>query len=552
MFKKTLAGVTALLLALGMVALATSPAAAAGPKQHNGVSITICHATGAGTWQKITPNVNSIKDDGHINPSTSDIHANDIVPAFWYDVHVSGPDWDQVQFLGKNLTTVWGGYTGEEILENGCAIPAPIQVTPGYSVQQEQCVEGEVRKGHVTVTTHAGLTYTLTGPGDVDVPITNGQSAELEPGVQYLLTASDADPNDKYAGGNLSVPIVIPAYDGQCGETSEEPETVEATATPTQAQCVEGELADAFITVDLVDGVTYTITKNGQPVAFDENGKTGALEPGDYLVEAEAADGYALAEPYSVTITIVEYEGECGEQELEPTVVEPDYSSEPMQCIEGEFYGGFITVDLTVPGVTYTITKNGANVPFDEFGKTGALAEGDYLVEAVDADPNDGYVLEGEYSETVTIVYEPSEDCEQVTLADVEPKVSYTEATCAASASYVLSNNQTLPGDVDPAVFWTVGGDAKAEGVAHSAAAGSTVKIIATANGPDWGFTGDLDGILEFEHTFAAAPDCGELTTLALTGQSGSPALAAAGFLGLLGVALIRSARRATDLRQEA
>jgi len=78
------------------------------------------------------------------------------------------------------------------------------------------------------------------------------------------------------------------------------------------------------------------------------------------------------------------------------------------------------------------------------------------------------------------------------------------------------------------------------------------VKIIATANGPDWGFTGDLDGILEFEHTFAAAPDCGELTTLALTGQSGSPALAAAGFLGLLGVALIRSARRATDLRQEA
>ena len=359
-------------------------------------------------------------------------------------IHLDGPAGGPLVASGKTISHV--------IV---CSVPTPrTSVTPEYSSTSETCVADALVAGSITVVLKTGIVYSLTGPGNVAIDISSGSSGPLVTGTTYRLTAADSDPNDLIDGGSLSVDILIAPYGDDCG-----------SVTPT-------------------------------PVipAFD------------------LQDQYCDA---------------TGDPEV--------------------LANGFITVDLTVPGVVYTITDaNGDPVPFDPVtGKTAALPAGTYTVGATDADPADAYLLAAPYSEQATI--DPQRfPCDLDTFPDVVPSVSYTEPTCAVpTGSYRLSNDTTLPGAVTPAVFWTVAGAPKAEGVAHTAAAGSSVTILATANGPVYGFGGDDDGKITFEHTFAAAPTaCGELETLALTGQPTTPLLAIAGLLGLLGVGLVRSARR--------
>ena len=84
-------------------------------KQH--VEVTLCHATPPATaangWNSITIDDDAVVKQGHDN------HAMDIIPAFTY--------WDkdgQHSYPGKNLSTIFGwGVTGQQVLDNGCAIP---------------------------------------------------------------------------------------------------------------------------------------------------------------------------------------------------------------------------------------------------------------------------------------------------------------------------------------------------------------------------------------------------------------------------------------------
>lgn len=81
--------------------------------------VTLCHATPPATakngWNELTISADAVFKQGHDN------HAADIIPAFVY-TNQSGSD---VTYPGKNLTTKWSGYTGQQILNNGCALPAP-------------------------------------------------------------------------------------------------------------------------------------------------------------------------------------------------------------------------------------------------------------------------------------------------------------------------------------------------------------------------------------------------------------------------------------------
>lgn len=458
MLKRILAGATSLLLALGMVALATAPAQAAGP-QYNGDKVTICHSPSSASnpWTVNTVSVNSMKEDGHIDPSLSDTHADDIIPPFWYDVHVDGPDWEGVFYPGKNLDTLFSGFTGAEILANGCALPQNLAITGAGT--PETCTAGAVVAGSILLTV-----------------LVNGSSVALP-----------------------------------------------------------------------VNGVTVTVTGPGYTDAVVTSTSLTGLADGDYTFTVTTDASKKLSTPAVFVVNVAD-SGACGEQ---PTTVTPDFDvadqvcEVPEEAEAGVLVDGYITVDLSVPGVTYAISKGGSPVPFDAVtGMTGPLAPGDYLVEATDADGTDMYVLAAPFSETATIAADDSVLCEQ--LVDhplVVPNVTYQEATCTVpTGSYTLSNNQTLPADPTQAVFWTVDGSPVAEGT-HSAAAGSTVHIVATANGPDYGFEGEAP-TLAFDHDFADAPTDCDLTTLALTGQDSSSLLGMAGFLGLLGVALLRTARR--------
>ena len=101
------------ILGAGLLLFAMSGVASA-----SGTSVTLCHATppdtGAGGWHTITTDTSS---DGSLKGGHDTSHDADIIPAY---VDASSG----FSYPGKNLTTDFGGVTGQQILDNDCASPA--------------------------------------------------------------------------------------------------------------------------------------------------------------------------------------------------------------------------------------------------------------------------------------------------------------------------------------------------------------------------------------------------------------------------------------------
>jgi hypothetical protein len=316
----------------------------------------------------------------------------------------------------------------QDISHIGWKNPVRGNLTPGYSSTNEQCVDGQLVSGTVSVVVTQGVAYALTGPQGA-VALNGGSSGPI-PAGEYTLTGSDSDPNDGFTVTALATGVTIAAFEGQCGY---EPQPVVVTpgVSSTSEKCVDGKLVGGTITVDLsVPGVVYEIDEGA--VAFDPTtGTTGPLAPGQYVVkatDADANDAYVLAEVFEVVVEVESHYGTCGGYEPEPTVVTPAVESLDQSCDAGDLVGGTITVDLSVPGVTYEI--DGGTVPFDGSGTTGPLAPGQYVVSATDSDANDDYVLEEPFEQVVEILayygqcgYEPEV---------VTPKVDSTDQICEA------------------------------------------------------------------------------------------------------------------------
>jgi hypothetical protein len=119
----------------------------------------------------------------------------------------------------------------------------------------------------------------------------------------------------------------------------------------------------------------------------------------------------------------------------------------------------------------------------------------------------------------------------------VEPVVTFS-ATCSASPTYTLA----ITGGVQGTVLWSVNGGAPTTQLGTFPAPATTVTVVATP-APGSGFDGN--GLPRtFTMTFGSAEACGDLTTLAFTGDDLSGALAVTALLGLLGTVLIRAGRR--------
>ncbi|QOD93723.1 hypothetical protein [Chryseoglobus sp. 28M-23] len=115
----------------------------------------------------------------------------------------------------------------------------------------------------------------------------------------------------------------------------------------------------------------------------------------------------------------------------QPTPVTPSATATQYSCVDEAVAGGYITVDLTVPGVTYSIEDESGNpVAFDgTTGRTAALPAGDYTVAGVDADSGDLYTATP-LNQNVTI-NEFTEDCTDLpTFPNWPASVTVTDEAC--------------------------------------------------------------------------------------------------------------------------
>lgn len=661
MFKKLLAGAATLLLALGGVALTTAPASA------NDHKVDICHYDQSGKWESISVAAASLSGTGHIDPSTNDDHANDIVPPFddYLGKNYNGTS-DNVP--GYPAVDPFNGYTGAEILANGCKLPTSAAVTGKGS--PETCSESSVVPGSITLTVKidgvtvtlptAGLTIKVTGPGyPVATTVTSTLLTGLADGTYTFTVSSDAS-------HKLTTTSPFTVTVGASGPCVVDEDDVAVTATPSPEYCDGGQVGLGSITLTvLVGGDPVTLPASGVIVTvsgpgFSANTPVGSnllsgLANGIYTFNVSVGTDFVLITPVDFTAE-VDDSGNCTLPQVSLAAVpSPEVCNTVAAENTGTVTGGSIALTLTIDdlgvaipasGVTITILGPGFAAPtaVTSSSITG-LADGLYtfhievgegltvldadidatvgdsgpctVVENADVEVTatpvnetcntlEGEVVPGSIEVTVkvdgvtialpatgvTVKVEGPSYLVQTTLTDtsltgledgtytftvqvgagnvlvttspfykevgdfdifkcfqledhplVIPDVDYVEPTCSTGGSYTLSNDQTLPSDPIQAVSWTVGGVPKLEGT-YPAVAGSSVHIVADANGPDYGFdAGDSVETIVFDHTFTTSRAC-DLTTLALTGQDPSPFLAMAGFLGLLGVGLVRAGNR--------
>src|SRR4029079_7279214 len=132
----------------------------AAPNGSPGVGqVGICHHTGKSRAHEviyITPDASGVFS-GHGRLSHQ--HGDDIIPAFSF-VNSKG---QTVSFAGQNLTTVYGGFTGAQLLANGCK-PGTTTTTHTTTTTTTTTTTGHTTTGHTT-TTVPTTTTTVTGHG---------------------------------------------------------------------------------------------------------------------------------------------------------------------------------------------------------------------------------------------------------------------------------------------------------------------------------------------------------------------------------------------------
>jgi hypothetical protein len=303
--------------------------------------------------------------------------------------------------------------------------------------------------------------------------------------------------------------------------------------------------------VDIYDGLVLigNLTWSGASVSYDlEPGwtidiciKSGAQTGGgDKITEFSDLVGSGATPAIEQNISHIGYTATFTRTELITATPDATFVDESCDVESEVLTKGVITVDLSVVGVTYTITQGGNPVAFDAVtGKTGPLTAG--LTYIVTASANTGHKLSGPYEEQFT-PFSAAIDCE--TLPGVTPFASQ-DPGCELPSFFTIGNTLADP----TALSWTANGNPIAEGK-HVVNGATTITVAATAN-PGYGIEGDPQ--TEWTFTFPAKETCDDLDTLALTGASDTtPALALTAFLGLLGLAMVRSGIRVNRIRQEA
>jgi hypothetical protein len=359
---------------------------------------------------------------------------------------------------------------------------------------------------------------------------------EVPPGMELAENGTscvdiDDECTERISGGGFSVGV-----DEECPEEDLE---VEVSGTPDHQVCeasgddsvgtyVQGSIQLTISDLAGVERIDYS-KDGGSTTEVDIHGSLliTNLAPGKYDFFVTVADDYEEVDDFSVTVK-ADNDPECKKQTI-------CHWNEGGQGEDGSYNEQDVSIQsiINVPN-GHEYHENDIIPPFDYYDDEDNLVS----FPGLNYDPE----------------AEGCGDPELPTEGPVIPEVLFTAGSCEANGSYTLispAESEDVPANT---VTWYVNDIETAAGT-YPLQAGEVVTVKVVANFVDYPL--DIEGSILTEHTydaysFAVPSDC-DLMTLALTGSSDTtPALALTAFLGLLGLAMVRSGIRVNRSRQEA
>ena len=290
--KLLIAAITATLAIASLSIGLTSSSEAMGARK-----ITICHATGSGRWVVITPSASGVYA-GHSH------HSGDIIPAFAFERGKRS-----FHYGGKNLGPISvGGPTGQEILDNGCRIPArPATVTtlttqPSQTQPVPTAVPPTQPATSGPVPTPAPTAVPSTQPAGVPTTAPFGPLTRQS----LCLDGEFAHEGSCFPIPSLSVTnVVVPTVTGTDGGTLPVPIVECATREGGQVVTWFGYQLDAPDPLRVERGANNSMSPNGQPPTL--------FGPGIHLrvISAVSTDGVASWTIGATTVTSNSSTADC-------------------------------------------------------------------------------------------------------------------------------------------------------------------------------------------------------------------------------------------------
>lgn len=456
------------------------------------------------------------------------------------------------------------GADGEEtytvtVTGPGVDCDEPVEyVAPAVTDQVCVVATGELKGAFLTFTATDDLTYFVDGAAVVFPAGATTVAVPVTPGTR-VVTAT-AGTGYFIAGTSLTTKDydVVVAAAGTCDKPVE---YVAPKVEQESCDAVEGGSAEGSVTFATIPAhLTYVF--NGSPVAA---GDSFALSAGDYQLVVTAAPGYVITgadaeETYTITVAVPA--DDCDELTTIPT----DPFASPQECVEipvdgePELTDGAITIvyaqhvtwsiSSDADGVRHPVTVTQAgNVAGHPGWNTFAYPAGSYHVWAT-ADA--GHFLHTTPASTVavtevsfaSVVHKPEFDCQLPDYADLPAEASWTNQVCTAA------------GIADPTITIV-----PSAGVTYFLDGVAITQTVTTVEPGTYVLTAEADDPANTVSqtwaplvlTAASAALCGDLTTLALTGETPAGWLILAivllqAGLVLMAVRFIRSRRQARHL----
>jgi hypothetical protein len=361
---------------------------------------------------------------------------------------------------------------------------------------------------------------------DVQTEVPEGYELD-ENGTSCVLIEDECDDLTGARGFSISVDEECPDHELEV-DGSATHQVCEESGDESVGTLVQGSIQLTVSDLDGVEKIEYS-KDGGSSTEVDLNTlKIENLAPGKYDFVVTVADGYEAVDNFSVTVK-ADNDPACKKQEI-------CHWNEGGQGEEGSFN----VIDVSIKSIInvpngHEYHENDVIPPFDYYDDEDNLVS----FPGLNWNPDDEGCGDGP---------------DLPTEGPVIPEVVFTPGTCEADGSYQLispAESEDVPAGT---VTWFVNDVETAEGT-YPLAAGVEVTVKVVANFVDYPV--DIDGTILTEYTydpysFTVPTDC-DLDTLALTGSSDTtPALALTAFLGLLGLAMVRSGIRVNRVRQEA
>ncbi len=341
--------------------------------------------------------------------------------------------------------------------------------------------------------------YPGTLPSDVCGPGWGVQQDEIN-GPQSLFPTNIEYPNNGgFAAGvlhgslhlNLTALVTVPDCAPPTGAIK-----IVTAADPSAQTCVAGALVDGQIHVALNPHVVYKI--DGVVTTTEYT----TVTPGEHTVTAELADpagNYVLDGPSSWTFSSDAYGTSCGELQTHPLVT-PTVTNSNLTC---DAVGTF-TLSNT-EGVVWTV--DGLVKPAGTYQVASTST-----VHAVASTVSSDYGFEQGAQTDWSLVFTEPTDCGQlVTHPLVTPVVTSVDRTCTVNGSYTLASVE--------GVVYTVNGNVQAPGT-YPVSTVKTVNVVASTSSSDFGFEAGAQTVWNL--VFTDPSNCANLSTLAFTGSNGT------------------------------